>query len=139
MAIFAPKPWVNPFERMSMFRLFEHLVFIVQTEAFSFLNIVKDISLAFNAYKKKFKKITSFRPKPWVKHLGKMSIFRYILLLVFIAQKGFFSFQNILKDIFMAYITQKKKVGKMAIFRPNPWINPFAKISIFRFFEHLVF
>ena len=28
MAIFGPKPWVNPFENMSIFRLFERLVFI---------------------------------------------------------------------------------------------------------------
>ena len=28
MAIFAPKPWVKPFGKMSIFRLFELLVFI---------------------------------------------------------------------------------------------------------------
>ena len=28
MAIIGPKPWVNPFEKMSIFRLFEILVFI---------------------------------------------------------------------------------------------------------------
>ena len=28
MAIFGPKPWVNPFGKMSIFRLFELLVFI---------------------------------------------------------------------------------------------------------------
>ena len=33
----------------------------------------------------------------------------------------------------------KKKVGKMAIFGPKPWVNPFGKMSIFRFFELLVF
>ena len=33
----------------------------------------------------------------------------------------------------------KKKVGKMAIFRPKPWVNPFGKMSIFRLFELLVF
>ena len=29
MAIFGPKPWVNPFEKVSIFRLFELLVFTV--------------------------------------------------------------------------------------------------------------
>ena len=29
MAIFGPKAWVNPFGKMSIFRLFEFLVFIV--------------------------------------------------------------------------------------------------------------
>ena len=33
----------------------------------------------------------------------------------------------------------KKKVGKMAIFGPKPWVNPFGKRSIFRFFELFVF
>ena len=33
----------------------------------------------------------------------------------------------------------KKKVGKMALFGPKPWVNPFGKMSIFRLFELLVF
>ena len=33
----------------------------------------------------------------------------------------------------------KKKVGKMAIFGPKPWVNPFGKMLIFRLFELLVF
>ena len=32
-----------------------------------------------------------------------------------------------------------KKVGKMAIFRPKPWGNPFGKSSVFRQFELVVF
>ena len=33
----------------------------------------------------------------------------------------------------------KKKVGKTPIFGPNPWVNPFGKMSILRLFELLVF
>ena len=33
----------------------------------------------------------------------------------------------------------KKKVEKMAIFGPKPWVNPFGKKSIFRVFELCVF
>ena len=33
----------------------------------------------------------------------------------------------------------KRKVGKMAIFGPKPWVNPFGKVSIFGLFEVLVF
>ena len=29
----------------------------------------------------------------------------------------------------------QKKVGKIAIFGPKPWVNPFRKTSIFRHFE----
>ena len=35
-AIFGPKPKVNPFEKMSIFRLFELLVFIASKGVFSF-------------------------------------------------------------------------------------------------------
>ena len=33
----------------------------------------------------------------------------------------------------------QKKVGKMGIFGPKPWVNPFGKMSIFRVFGPLVF
>ena len=33
----------------------------------------------------------------------------------------------------------KRKVGKMAIFEPKPWVNPFGKVLIFGLFEVLVF
>ena len=55
MAIFAPKPWVYPFGKMSIFRLFELRLFIV----FSFYNIIKDTLLAYIAYKKKLEKSPS--------------------------------------------------------------------------------
>ena len=35
------------------------------------------------------------------------------------------------KRHFIRVYCQKKKVGKMAIFKPEPWVNPFEKISIF--------
>ena len=33
---------------------------------------------------------------------------------------------------------QKKKIAKMAIFGPKPWVNPFGKVSIIRLFGLLV-
>ena len=33
----------------------------------------------------------------------------------------------------------KKNVGKMALFGPKPWVNPFGKMSIFQLFELLLF
>ena len=110
---------------MSIFRLFELLVFIAQKGVFSFQNIVKDIFLAYVARKTK---------------VGKMSIFRLFELLLFIAQKGVFSVQNIVKNIFLADIAKKKKkVAKMVIFGPKAWVKPFGKMSIFGLFELLVF
>ena len=104
MAIFASKPWVNPFGKILIFRLFELLVFIAQKIVFWLQNIVKHIFLAYIAKKKKVRKIAIFGPKPWENPFGKMSIFRLFELLVFKAQKDVFSLQNIVKDIFLAYI-----------------------------------
>ena len=69
-----------------------------------------------------------FGSKPWVNPFGEKSIFRLFELLVFIALKGVFSFYNIVKDIFLTYIAWKKKVGKMAIFGPKAWVDPFGKM-----------
>ena len=56
MAIFGPKPWVNPFGKMSIFRLFELHVFMAYKRVFLFCSIVKDIFLAYIALKKKLEK-----------------------------------------------------------------------------------
>ena len=80
-----------------------------------------------------------FGLKPLVNPFGKMSMFGLFELLVFIALKGVFSFYNIVKDIFLAYIAKKKSGKNAPIFGPKPWVNPFGKISIFRLFEVFVF
>ena len=80
-----------------------------------------------------------FGPKPWVNPFGKMSIFRGFELLVFIVYKGVFFVLEYRKRYFSGLHCLKKKVGKMAIFGPKPWLNPFGKKSIFRGFELLVF
>ena len=196
MSLFGPKPWVNPVRKMSIFRLFELLVFIAQKSIFfvleyrkrhvpglyclkknklekqqfldqnggltplekcqffdfvnflflqpkkAFFLVIEYRKRHFNGLyclKEKVLKMAIFGPKPWVNPLRKMSIFRLFELLVFIAQKGSFSFQNIVKDIFLVYIDCKKKVAKMAIFGPKPTVNPIRKMSIFRFFELLLF
>ena len=47
MAILGPNPWVNPFGKMSIFRLFELLFFIAQKGVFSLQNTIKDFFLAY--------------------------------------------------------------------------------------------
>ena len=109
MAIFGPKPWVNPVGKMLIFRLFEHLVFIDQKGVFLVLEYRKrDFPGLYCLKTKRLEKWPFFGPKPWVNPLGKLSIFRIFELLVFIAQKGGFFFQNIVKDIFLAQIALKK-------------------------------
>ena len=119
MAIFGPKPCVNPFWKMSSFLLFKLLVFILP--------------------KKKNGKLAIFRPKPLVNPFRKMSIFLLFQLLVFYSLERRFFVLEYHKRHFPGLYFQKKKVGKMAIFETKPWAKPFGKMSIFRLFDLLVF
>ena len=64
MATFGPKPWLNPFGKMLIFRLLELLVLIAYKGVFSFWNIVKDIFLTSIPYKKNVGKMATFGAKP---------------------------------------------------------------------------
>ena len=75
-----------------------------------------------------------FGPKLWVNPFAKKSIVRLFELLVFMAQKGVFSFQNIVKEIVLAYIPQKKnKVEKLPILDQNHGLTPLDKCQFFGF------
>ena len=78
-----------------------------------------------------------FGPKPWVNPFGEMSIFRLFRPLLFIAQKGVFSFQNIIKDIFQAYIALKKKLEKLPFLDQNHGLTPLEKCQFFDFLNFL--
>ena len=80
-----------------------------------------------------------FGPKPWVNPLGKMSICRLFDLLVFYRLIRRFFVLEYRKKHFRGLFCLKKKVRKMAIFRPKTWVNPFEKMSICRLLERLVF
>ena len=54
-------------------------------------------------------------------------------------RKSFFRSRISLKTFSWPILPKKKKFGKMAIFVPKQWVNPFAKMSMFRLFEVLVF
>ena len=82
--------------------------------------------------------MANFVPKLWVNPFGKMSVFRLFELFFYRLQRRFFDVEY-RKRHFPSRYCVKKKVGKGAIFRPKPWVNPFWKISIFRLFEVLFF
>ena len=126
MAIFRPKPW-----KMSVFRRFVVLFFYSLERRFFVLEYRKEHFPMLYYLKKKSGKMAIFGPISWVNPFGKISIFRRFELVIFISQKGVFSFQNIVKDIFLAYIVPKKKYGKMATSGPKAWFYPFGKMSIF--------
>ena len=81
MAIFGPKPWVNPFGKMSIFRLFQLLAFIALKTVFSFWNIVKEIFPAYIAKKTKFEKWPFLEQNHGLTLLEKCQVFDYLKFL----------------------------------------------------------
>ena len=67
-----------------------------------------------------------FGPKPCVTPLKKILIFRVFKNLVLITEKGFFSFFNIVKHIFLAYIALKK-MEKLPLLDQNHGLTPLEK------------
>ena len=139
MAIFRPKPWVNPFGKTSIFRLFDLLVFRGQKGDFSFQNMVKDIFLAYFEVKKKVSKPDIFDQKPWINPSRKMAIFRLFKLLVSIAQKGVFSFQNVEKTFSRPIFPKKMKLQKWSVLFKNHGLTPLEKWQFFYFFNLFFF
>ena len=132
MAIFGPKLWVN-------FSTFSTSCFYSLEKPFFVLEYCKRHFRGLSCLKKKVSKMAIFPRKPWVIPFENMPIFRLFELFDFIAQKGVFSFQNIVKDIFLAYSAQKKKFEKWPFFDENHGLSPLEKNSIFRRFKLLVF
>ena len=75
MAIFGQKPWVNPFEKMSIFRVFEDFCFCSLERRLFVLEYRKRHFPGLHCLKEKLGKMAIFGSKPWVNPFGKMSIF----------------------------------------------------------------
>ena len=79
MAIFPPKPWVNRFGKMSIFRLFGILVFIAKKSVFLALQYRETHFPGLYRLKKKVTKMAIFGTKP--KPLEKCQFFNFLNLL----------------------------------------------------------
>ena len=140
MAIFGLKPWVNPFGKMSIFGLSELLVFVPQKGVFSLQNIVKDILLAYIALKKKLEKWPYLDENHGLTPLEKCQFLDFLNFLFLQPKKAYFGSRISVKTFSWPILPKpKKKVGKMTIFGPKPWVNPFGKMPIFGLFELFVF
>ena len=53
-------------------------------------------------------------------------------------RKAFFSFKNIVNDIFLAYITEKKKMEKWPFLDQNHGLTPLEKCQFFDFLNFLL-
>ena len=93
MAIFGPKLFVNLFRKMSIFRLFELLVFYSQERHFFVLEYRKTHFPGLYWLKKKsLEKSLFFDQNHGLTPLEKCQFFDFFKLLFFIAYKGIFSF-----------------------------------------------
>ena len=100
-----------------------------------FLNIIKDIFLAYVAKKKSCKNGHVWTKTPfWVNPFWKTVNFStFCTFCYYSLERRFFVLEYHIRH-FSGLYCLKKKVGKMAIFGPKPWVNPFGKMSIFRHF-----
>ena len=94
-----------PLEKCQFFD-FLNFLFIQPRRAFFRSRVwQKPFSWPLLLIKKKVEKWPFLEQNYGLNPFGKMSIFRFFGFLVFIAKKGVFSLQNIVKDIFLAYIS----------------------------------
>ena len=70
--------------------------------------------------------------------LEKCQFFDFLNFFFYSLERRFFVLEY-RKRHFPGLYCLKKKVGKMAIFRPKPWVNPFAKMSLLELFKLVVF
>ena len=85
MANFGPKPWTNTFGKNNLnFWIFQTSCFCSLESRFSVLEYRKTHFLAYIAKRKKVEKMANFGPKPWTYPFGKISIFGFFKLCVFI-------------------------------------------------------
>ena len=134
MAIFGPKPQINPLEKYQFFD-FLNFLFLRVRKAFFSSRIFKRHFPGLYCRKKKVGKMTIFGPKPWLNPFEKMSIFRLFELLVFNSlKKAFFCCRISLKTFSWSILRKKKNLKKMVIFGPKPRVNPFGKKCQFFYF-----
>ena len=128
----------TPFEKCQFFN-FLNLFFYSLERRFSVVEYRTGHFPMLYCRKKKDGKMAIFRPKPWINPFEKMSIFLTFCTSFFYSVERRFFFLEYRKGHFPMLHCRKKKDGKMSVFGPKPWVNPFGKMSIFRLFELVVF
>ena len=131
MALFGPKPWANRFGKMSIFQLFELLVFIAQKSVFSLQNIVKDIFFPYIGSKKKVQKMAISGPKVRVNLFGKTSIFRLLNFLILQLRKAFLRSRISSKTFSWPILPKKKILEKWPFLDQNNALTPLKKCQFF--------
>ena len=138
MTIFRPKPWVTPLEKCQFFDFWTSCFYSPERRFFV------------QEYRKRhFPGLCCLRNKTCKKwpfldqnhglRLCKNVNFSTFWTFCFYSLERRFFVLEYRKRHFPGLHCLKKKVGKMIILRPKPWLNPFGKMSIFQLFVLLVF
>ena len=106
--IFWIKPWCNPFEKCKFLGLFYIDVFYSQIKAFFVLQLFRTLCIDTFCIETKDRCFYSLKRLPF--------------------------FLELHKTLFIALFCINRKDGKLLIFWPKPWTNPFGKMQIFDVF-----
>ena len=134
MAILGLKPWVKPFGKMSIFRLFKLLVFIAQKGVFFFVLEYHRIHFpGLYCLKKKLEKWPFLDQNNGLTPLEKCYFFDFLNFL--------FNVEFIVHRIHFPslYCVKKKKLEKWPFVDQNHGLTPCGKMSIFGLYQLLVF
>ena len=122
MAIFGPKPWVNPFGKMSIFRLFQLLVFTAQKGVFRSRISQKIFSRPILPKKKKLEKCPFLDRKHWLTPFKNLNFLTFSFSSFYRLERRFLVLEY-RKRYFSGLYCLKKKVAKIAIFGPKPFLD----------------
>ena len=84
-------------------------------------------------------KLSIFDQNHGLTPLQKIQIFDLLNFLFLSSSKSVFSFQNIVKHIFLAYFALNKRMENLTIFDQNHGLTSFEKLRIFDFLNFLFF
>ena len=135
MAVFEPKPWVlcNNVNFLtfwtSCFHSLERRYLVLEYRKRHFVDLY--------CLKEKVGKMAVFERKPWV--LCNNVNFLSFWTSCFHSLERRYLVLEYRKRHFVDLYCLKEKVGKMAVFEPKPWVNPFWKMLIFLLLELPVF
>ena len=138
MVVFGIKPWVNPFKKMSIFRVFEPLFFFSLERRFFVLEYHKTHFSCLYCLKKKLEEWLFLDQNHGLTPLEKCEFSTFRTSCFDSLERRFFVLEYY-KRHFPGLYCLKKESWKNGHFWSKPWVNPFGKMSIFRLFLPLFF
>ena len=134
MAIFGPKAWVNPLGKMSIFRLFELLVFFSLERPFLSRISKNTLSGPILPKNKKFEKSPFLDQNHRLTPLEKCQFFDFFNFFFLQPRKPFFRSREYLKRHFPSLYCLIRKLEKWPFLDQNHRLTPLEKCQFFDFF-----